>query len=156
MRNRKRSRSVGEENRAECPFIISYAPNPSRADQERHKNKKRKRNSQDDNKRVQIQISPFSPTGSFETHDTMDLYYTVKPGKRWQDMTRYNSFVLNSIKYYSEGFVYIANELTIEHQKATNDSKGNYKKSNNKWVMRILEIRASNKHHVYACVYWIY
>jgi hypothetical protein len=93
MSNRKRSRSVGEENRAECPFSINYANNPSRAEQERHKNKKRKRDGQDDDKRVQIQISPFSPTGSFKTHDTMDLYYTVEPGKRWQDMTRYNSFV---------------------------------------------------------------
>jgi hypothetical protein len=93
MSNRKRSRSVGEENRAECPFTISYAPDPSRADQERHKNKKRKRDGQDDDKRVQIEISPFSPTGSFKTHDTMDQYYTVEPGKRWQDMTRYNSFV---------------------------------------------------------------
>ncbi|QKD57457.1 uncharacterized protein FOBCDRAFT_277091 [Fusarium oxysporum Fo47] len=156
MSNRKRSRSVGEENRAECPFTISYAPDPSRADQERHKNKKRKRDCQDDDKRVQIQISPFSPTGSFKTHDTMDLYYTVEPGKRWQDMTRYNSFVLNSIKYYSEGFVYVANESTVEHQKATNDVKGGYKRSNDKWVARILEIRASDEHHVYARVYWMY
>jgi hypothetical protein len=100
MSNRKRSRSVGEENRAECPFTITYANNPSRAEQERHKNKKRKRDGQDDDKRVQIQISPFSPTGSFKTHDTMDLYYTVEPGKRWQDMTRYNSFVR---KYLSDG-----------------------------------------------------
>ncbi|KAF5707238.1 hypothetical protein FMUND_11211 [Fusarium mundagurra] len=156
MSNRKRSRSVGEENRAECPFTISYAPDLSRADQERHKNKKRKRDGQDDDKRVQIQISPFSPTGSFKTHDTMDLYYTVEPGKRWQDMTRYNSFVLNSIKYYSEGFVYVANESTVEHQKATNDDKGGYKKSNDEWVARILEIRASDEHHVYARVYWMY
>lgn len=94
MSNRKRSRSIAEENRAECPFTISYANGPSRAEQERHKNKKRKRGEgQDDDKRVQIQISPFSPTGRFKTHDTMDLYYTVEPSKRWQDMTRYNSFV---------------------------------------------------------------
>ncbi|KAJ4118597.1 hypothetical protein NW765_017484 [Fusarium oxysporum] len=111
MRNRKRSRSVGEENRAECRFTISYATGPSAAQQERHKNKKRKRDGQDDDKRVQIQISPFSPTGSFKTHDTMDLYYTVEPGERWQDMTRYNSFVFSGVKYYSEGFVHVANEI---------------------------------------------
>ncbi|KAG8359109.1 hypothetical protein FVEN_g3488 [Fusarium venenatum] len=158
MSNRKRSRSVGEENRAECPFTITYANNPSRAEQERHKNKKRKRDGQDDDKRVQIQISPFSPTGTFKTHDTMDLYYTVEPGKRWQDMTRYNSFVLNSIKYYSEGFVYVANESTVEHQKAQNESNGAYKKDSREesWVARILEIRASDEHHVYARVYWMY
>ncbi|KAI6754220.1 hypothetical protein HG530_012734 [Fusarium avenaceum] len=156
MSNRKRSRSVGEENRAECPFTISYANSPSRAEQERHKNKKRKRDGQDDDKRVQIQISPFSPTGSFKTHDTMDLYYTVEPGKRWQDMTRYNSFVLNGIKYYSEGFVFVANESTVEHQKLQNDGKGGFKRSNDEWVARILEIRASDEHHVYARVYWMY
>lgn len=93
MSNRKRSRSVGEENRAECPFTITYATGPAATQADRQKNKKRKRDGQDDDKRVQIQISPFSPTGNFKTHENMDLYYTVEPGKRWQDMTRYNSFV---------------------------------------------------------------
>ncbi|KAG4272841.1 hypothetical protein FPRO04_14611 [Fusarium proliferatum] len=156
MRNRKRSRSVGEENRAECRFTISYATGPSAAQQERHKNKKRKRDGQDDDKRVQIQISPFSPTGSFKTHDTMDLYYTVEPGERWQDMTRYNSFVFSGVKYYSEGFVHVANEVTIEQQKAQDAGKGIYKKSIDDWIARILEIRASDEHHVYARVYWMY
>ncbi|KAF5700183.1 hypothetical protein FMUND_14426 [Fusarium mundagurra] len=156
MSNRKRSRPITEDNLAECPFKISYVSEPSRTHQERHNNKKRKRDSQDDDKRVRIQISPFSPAGSFKTHDTMDLYYTVEPGKRWQDMTRYNSFVLNSIKYYSEGFAYVANESTVKHQKDTNDGKGGCKESNNNWVARILEIRASDEHHVYARVYWMY
>ncbi|EWZ28451.1 uncharacterized protein FOBCDRAFT_251731 [Fusarium oxysporum Fo47] len=156
MSNRKRSRSVREENRAECPFTISYATGPSAAQQERHKNKKRKRDGQNDDKRVQIQISPFFPTGSFKTHDTMDLYYTVEPGKRWQDMTRYNSFVLGGVKYYSEGFVRVANEVTIEQQKAQGAGKGIYKKSIDDWIARILEIRASDEHHVYARIYWMY
>ncbi|KAF4464434.1 hypothetical protein FALBO_8727 [Fusarium albosuccineum] len=158
MSNRKRSRSVPEENRAECPFTVTYANGPSRAEQERHKNKKRKRDGQDDDKRVQIQISPFSPTGTFKTHDTMDLYYTVEPGKRWSDMTRYNSFVLNGIKYYSEGFVFVANEATIERQRAEGNlgSGVALKKSDDDWVARILEIRAADEHHVYARVYWMY
>ncbi|KAF4978058.1 hypothetical protein FZEAL_5523 [Fusarium zealandicum] len=159
MSNRKRSRSIAEENRAECPFTITYASSPTRAEQERHKNKKRKRDGQDDDKRVQIQISPFSPTGTFKTGpDTMDLYYTVEPGKRWQDMTRYNSFVLNGTKYYSEGFVFVANEATIERQRIA-DNMGNagpLKKSDDDWVARILEIRAADEHHVYARVYWMY
>ncbi|RFN44017.1 hypothetical protein FIE12Z_11749 [Fusarium flagelliforme] len=71
-------------------------------------------------------------------------------------MTRYNSFVLNSIKYYRDGFVYVANESTVNHQKATNDSERGYKKSNGEWVARILEIRASSEHNVYARVYWMY
>ncbi|KAM0540029.1 hypothetical protein ACHAO7_011596 [Fusarium culmorum] len=156
MSNRKRSRPITEDNLAECPFKISYVSEPSCTHQERHNNKKRKRDSQDDNKRVRIQISPFSPTGSFKTHNIMDLYYTVEPGKQWQDMTRYNSFVLNSIKYYSEGFVYVANESTVKHQKDTNDGKGGCKESSNEWVARILEIRASDEHRVYARVYWMY
>ncbi|KAM5356195.1 hypothetical protein ACJ41O_002841 [Fusarium nematophilum] len=158
MSNRKRSRSIAEENRAECPFTISYSGGPTRADQDRQKTKKRKRDGQDDDKRVSIQISPFSPTGTFKTHDTMDLYYTVEPTKRWQDMTRYNSFVLNGIKYYSEGFVFVANEATIERQRASDGggNSGPLKKSDDDWVARILEIRASDEHHVYARVYWMY
>ncbi|OBS16533.1 hypothetical protein FPOA_12852 [Fusarium poae] len=156
MSNRKKSRSFGEENRAKCPFTISYAIGLSATQQERHKNKKRKRNGQDDDKRVQLQISPFSPTGSFKTHDTMDLYYTVEPGKQWHDMTRYNSFVLNSKKYYKEDFMRVANERTIELQKAEDGSKAILKTSNDYWVARILEIRASDERHVYARVYWMY
>ena len=30
------------------------------------------------------------------------------------------------------------------------------KKSDDDWVARILEIRASDEHHVYARVYWMY
>jgi hypothetical protein len=110
MSSRKRSRSVGEENRADCPFTISYATGPSRAEQERHKNKKQKCEDQDDDKRVQLQISPFSPTGSFKTHDTMDLHYIVEPRKQWQSMTRYNSFVRkypmkSRLRAYREGLM---------------------------------------------------
>lgn len=91
MSSRKRSRSVVEENRAECPFTVTYPS--ARAEQEKPKTKKRKRDGSDEEKKPQFQISPFSPTGGFKTHETMDLHYTVEPRKRWQDMTRYNSFV---------------------------------------------------------------
>ncbi|EWY79883.1 hypothetical protein FOYG_16948 [Fusarium oxysporum NRRL 32931] len=156
MSNRKRSRSVQEKKHAGCPFTITYAPGPSRADEGRRNNKKRKHNDQDGDKEFQIQISPFSPTGSFKAHDSLDVSYTVEPAKRWQDMTRYNSFVFNSIKYYREGFVHVANESTVNDQKATNDGESGYKKSNGEWVARILEIRASDEHHVYVRVYWMY
>jgi hypothetical protein len=84
-----------EENRAECPFNVTYPGPPTKADRERHKNKKRKRDgpAPEEEKRVPIQISPFSPVGKFKSHDTMDLHYTIEPSKRWLDMTRYNSFV---------------------------------------------------------------
>ncbi|GKU07859.1 unnamed protein product [Fusarium langsethiae] len=156
MSNRKRWRSVQEKTYAGNPFTITFAPGPSDADERRHNNKKRKHNDQDVDKRVQIQISPFSPTGSFKAHDSLGVYYTVEPAKQWQGMTGYNSFVLNSIKYYRDGFVYIANESTVNHQKATNDGESGYKKPNGEWVARILEIRASNEHNVYARVYWMY
>ncbi|KAL1839522.1 hypothetical protein VTJ49DRAFT_1424 [Mycothermus thermophilus] len=88
----------------------------------------------------------------------MDLYYQVDPAKQWTDMTRYNSFVLNGVKYYSEGFVYVANDSSIERQKAVNNNEPMQprKKSDDDWVARILEIRASDEHHVYARVYWMY
>ncbi|KAF7552190.1 hypothetical protein G7046_g7491 [Stylonectria norvegica] len=160
MSSRKRSRSiVPEENRAECPFTIQYPNKPTRAEQDRPKKKKQKRESPpDEEKKVQFQNSPFSPVGRFKTYDNMDLHYSVDPRKRWFDMTRYNSFVLNGTKYYSEGFVFVANESTIEQQKAQ-PSLGQMtprRKSNDDWVARILEIRAADEHHVYARVYWMY
>jgi hypothetical protein len=93
MSNRKRSWSVQEKTHAGCPFTITFAPGPSDADKGRRNNKKRKHNDQDDDKKFQIENSPFSPTGNFKAHDSLDVYYTVEPAKRWKDMTRYNSFV---------------------------------------------------------------
>ncbi|KAM0294463.1 hypothetical protein ACHAPM_011202 [Fusarium culmorum] len=156
MSNRKRWRSGQEKTYAGCPFTITFAPGPSGADEGRRNNKKRKHNDQDVDKKFQIQISPFSPTGSFKAHHSLDMYYIVEPANQWQNMSRYNSFVLNSIKYYRENFVYVANESTVNHQKATNDGESGYKKSNGAWVARILEIRASNEHNVFARVYWMY
>ncbi|KNB15761.1 hypothetical protein FOXG_14165 [Fusarium oxysporum f. sp. lycopersici 4287] len=43
----------------------------------------------------------------------------------------------------------------IEQRKVQGDGKGMYKKSNDDWVARILEIRVSDEHHVYAPVYWM-
>lgn len=88
--SRKRSRSIPEENRAECAFTISYTTASTRSDQG-PKNKKRK--GQDEEKRSMLQMSPFTPTGKFKSISNLDLHYTVEPRKRWLDMTRYNSFV---------------------------------------------------------------
>lgn len=65
---------------------------------------------------------------------------------------------MNGIKYYSEGFVFVANEATIERQRAAASlgNVGPIKKSDDDWVARILEIRAADEHHVYARVYWMY
>ncbi|KAK2469079.1 hypothetical protein H9L39_19347 [Fusarium oxysporum f. sp. albedinis] len=155
MGKRKRSLSVGEDNCAKCPFTISYETGDSPAQQKWPKNKRRKYDGQDENNQAQSQISPFKPMGSFKTHESMDLKYTVEPRERWQKMSRYNSFILNENKYYSGVFVYVANELSIEKQIAQDNGK-DICENKDEWVARILEIRASDEHHVYARVYWMY
>jgi hypothetical protein len=156
---RKRPRAEPEDNRAECPFTIKIV-DPK--DKEQKKKKRRRTDNggdeEDTAQRINLQMSPFAPCGKFKTHETMDLYYQVDPSKRWTDMTRYNSFVLNGIKYFSEGFIYVANDFSIERQKAVNNNEPMQprKKSDDDWVARILEIRASDEHHVYARVYWMY
>ncbi|VTT62013.1 unnamed protein product [Fusarium fujikuroi] len=138
MSKRKRSLSVEEDYYAECPFTISYETGHQRG----NKHQKRKSDGQDENNQTRSQISPFKPKGSFKTHKNMDLEYTVELEytgelectaeleKGWRGMTRYRHFV-----YYG---------LSI------------YKKNKHDWVARILEIRASDKCHVYARIYWMY
>ncbi|AEO66131.1 680fda50-e3d9-40b3-9cff-9576b978825d [Thermothielavioides terrestris] len=155
---RKRPRAEPEDNRAECPFTIKIV-DPKDKDQKKKKRRRTEAGDDDDTaQRVTLQMSPFSPSGKFKTHETMDLHYQVEPGKKWTDMTRYNSFVLNGTKYFSEGFIYVANDSSIERQKAVNNNEPvqSRKKSDDDWVARILEIRASDEHHVYARVYWMY
>ncbi|KAI1437634.1 hypothetical protein GGR50DRAFT_51129 [Xylaria sp. CBS 124048] len=92
--------------------------------------------------------------------NTMERYYQVLPHQKWMDMTSYNSFVLNGVKFYSEDFIFVANSSTIERQKnpPTEPSQQPQPrpKSVDDWVARILEIRASDEHHVYARIYWMY
>ncbi|RYP36932.1 hypothetical protein DL767_003180 [Monosporascus sp. MG133] len=152
---RKRPRPDVEETQAECPFTVIH-PDPN------EKQKKAKRRRQDSEgqtppPKVLLQPSPFSPMGKFkDPNNTLDRHYQVQPFQKWVDMTRYNSFVLNGVKYYSEGFIFVANSSTIERQKNPSEALQPRKKSDDDWVARILEIRASDEHHVYARVYWMY
>lgn len=62
---------------------------------------------------------------------------------------------VNGTKYYNDEFIFIANDEAIERQKSGKIPKhqvgpGDF------WVARILEIRASDEHHVYARVFWMY
>lgn len=53
----------------------------------------------------------------------------------------------------------MANDTSVERQKAMADKEAAgepRKRSYDDWVARILEIRASDEHHVYARVYWMY
>ncbi|KAI1461716.1 hypothetical protein F4805DRAFT_242369 [Annulohypoxylon moriforme] len=152
---RKRPRpDMMEESQAECPFTVIH-PNP---DEKEKKTKRRRQESEDHPQpKVLLQASPFPPMGKFkDPNNTMDRHYQVQPYQKWMDMTRYNSFVLNGVKYWSEGFIFVANSSTIERQKNPGEALQPRKKSDDDWVARILEIRASDEHHVYARVYWMY
>ncbi|KAI1637933.1 hypothetical protein F4809DRAFT_640041 [Biscogniauxia mediterranea] len=151
---RKRPRPDMEESQAECPFVVTH-PDPN----EKEKKSKRRKQEPEDHPhpKILLQASPFAPMGKFkDPNNTMDRHYQVQPYQRWMDMTRYNSFVLNGVKYWSEGFIFVANSSTIERQKNPGDALQPRKKSDDDWVARILEIRASDEHHVYARVYWMY
>jgi hypothetical protein len=65
---------------------------------------------------------------------------------------------VNQAKYFSEGFIYVTNEASITTRDAATgaDSGVLRKRSDSEWVARILEIRASDEHHVYARIYWMY
>lgn len=89
---RKRPRDVEETNRAECPFSVRLI-DPKERDQKKKKRKRDAEEPDDASSKIPVQISPFAPTGKFKTHETMDIHYQVEPTKRWQEMTRYNSFV---------------------------------------------------------------
>ncbi|ORY66187.1 uncharacterized protein BCR38DRAFT_338987 [Pseudomassariella vexata] len=154
---KKRPRGDAEESQAECPFKVEH---PSPGEKEKKQKKRRRQDSEDQpqpSPKMPLQVSPFSPTGKFkDPNNTMDRHYMVAPNPRWTDMTRYNSFVLNGVKYYSEGFIFVANNSTIERQRNPGEAMQPRKKSDDDWVARILEIRASDEHHVYARVYWMY
>ncbi|KAI1390088.1 uncharacterized protein F4822DRAFT_437131 [Hypoxylon trugodes] len=151
---RKRPRADLEESQAECPFSVCH-PDPNG----KEKNAKRRRQESEEHPqpKILLQPSPFAFSGEFkDPNNTMDRHYQVQPYQKWMDMTRYNSFVLNGVKYFSEGFIYVANNSTIERQKNPGEASQPRKKSDDDWVARILEIRASDEHHVYARVYWMY
>ncbi|KAG6036180.1 hypothetical protein E4U19_003563 [Claviceps sp. Clav32 group G5] len=162
-KSRKRSRPISEENRADCPFSITIVAAHSHENRG-HISKKRERDGHEhgtvakSSKKELVQVSPFEPRGKFKSSQSMNLVYTVEPQKQWLEMTRYNSFVLNGFKYSHDEFVYVANDTTIELQRATakNADGGATLQSTDYWVARILEVRASDELHVYARVYWMY
>jgi len=89
---RKRPRAETEDNRAECPFTIKVV-DPKDKDQKKKKRRRTEGGEEDDAPKINLQMSPFTPSGKFKTYETMDVYYQVDPAKKWTDMTRYNSFV---------------------------------------------------------------
>lgn len=154
---KKRSRANVEERRADCPFEVTIAPTPVARSCKDPKAAKRRKSegAAEDDKKPFFQLAPFEPVGKFRLRETMDIHYHVDPRKRWMEMTKYMSFVLNGTKYFCDQFIFVANDDAIERQKSGKIPKhqvgpGDF------WVARILEIRASDEHHVYARVFWMY
>ena len=89
---------------------------------------------------------------------SLSLLSLARPAPEHVGLTAPPPRAVNGIKYFSEGFIYVANDFSIERQKAVNNNEPMQyrKKSDDDWVARILEIRASDEHHVYARVYWMY
>ncbi|KAJ6438059.1 hypothetical protein O9K51_09481 [Purpureocillium lavendulum] len=100
---------------------------------------------------------PFNPSAAFQKR-RMEVSYTVEPRQKWLGLRRYNSFILNHVKYRKEDFVYIANSATVERQNAVKVDPGQAVRPQpaDHWVAKILEIRAADEHHVYARIYWMY
>ncbi|KAH6884004.1 hypothetical protein B0T10DRAFT_494175 [Thelonectria olida] len=156
MSSGKRRHSVLEEHCAPNRFTITLSHKPSQERHEQPKQKKRKCQDQIEQAGMQSQTFPIS-IHTFNPHGTMDLHYKVEPEKKWREMKRYSSFVMNGVKYYPGNFVHVANECTIERQRVAMKGKdGLIRRSEIGWVAWILEIRAADEHNVYARVYWMY
>ena len=94
MSGRKRPRQseaadqAAQDNKADCPFSAYVV-----LDKEKEQKNKKRRKTAGGDEEPKLQASPFSPSGTFKTYDTMDVYYRVEPSSKWTEMTRYNSFV---------------------------------------------------------------
>ncbi|GKU07306.1 hypothetical protein FLAG1_10144 [Fusarium langsethiae] len=142
MDSRKRRCSENTEHAVDHPFYISY---PKAIPKTRIKKRK------DANTGQRIVRQKFSLP-----MDSLDLLYVVEPGNTWQKMTSYKSFIIEELRFERGDFISVANERTIKRQKIIGISKGNEEKGDDKWVARILEIRASDANHVYARIQWMY
>lgn len=81
-----------ESHKAECPFSVRVV-DPKEKEQKKKKRRRTDADEEEISPKMSLQMSPFTPSGKFKTHETMDLYYQVEPAKKWAEMTRYNSFV---------------------------------------------------------------
>lgn len=105
-----------KDNRAECPFHVHIVDPSVEEKKQQQKNKKRRRttsasgsvdatDADEDNTspadKIHFQQSPFHPSGKFRTYSNLDVHYKVEPAKEWLEMTRYNSFVCESLPSFS-------------------------------------------------------
>ncbi|OAQ57643.1 BAH domain-containing protein [Pochonia chlamydosporia 170] len=153
-KSRKRRRCSIEEGRVGCPFTVITLTDQS----SERTSEKRKQHHGDKVDRQFTQLSPFKPQGKFISNQSMDMSYTIEPLKRWQDMTRYHTFILNGHTYRTDDFVYVGNDNSIKAQKAAcrDKDRATSPQLTQHWVAKVLEIRAADENHVYARVYWMY
>ncbi|KAM0332124.1 hypothetical protein ACHAQA_002396 [Verticillium albo-atrum] len=164
--SRKRSRAEpAEDTKAECPFEVKYESEDTKTKAQKAAKRRKQQLAAgvgaaadaEEDEIAKVQHSPFTPSGTFKNDENMDLRYWVEPRDKWLAMTRYNSFVLNSAKYFSEGFIYISNGTASPTKNPVKvDENGVRQRMPHEWVGRILEIRAQDEHHVYARIYWMY
>ncbi|KID83157.1 ebs-bah-phd domain-containing protein [Metarhizium guizhouense ARSEF 977] len=135
----RRRSALKNKSRAYCPFKVTRVL--ATTDERLNNVTKQPERVDKHNRADLVQRFPFNPQGTFSPPRTMDLSYFIKPEKPWLDMTRYNSFVLQSVvtevKYVVGDFLYIANDTAVGQQIGTAENL----KQLGYWVAKILEIR---------------
>ncbi|KAM0311438.1 hypothetical protein ACHAPQ_012388, partial [Fusarium lateritium] len=154
MGGRKRQLCRDNENPSDHPFFIRY---PEKSPQAQVKKSRNDTDQPKDiiNKQTAFQKLSFT---DFNTID-LDLLYLVEPSKTWQGMSRYKSFILGGHKYERNDFIFVANEQSVKRQALMDGTKHSGVREDEEdtnWVARVLEIRASDQNHVYACIHWLY
>ncbi|SPJ86974.1 uncharacterized protein FTOL_11999 [Fusarium torulosum] len=154
MGGRKRQLCKHIENPSDHPFFILYPGKPPRAIVKKSRNDTGQPKDLI-NKQTAFQKLSFTDSNTIE----LDLLYIVEPSKMWQGMARYKSFILGGHKFERHDFIFVANEQSVKRQALMDSTKhGGVRKEevDKDWVARILEIRASDPNHVYACIHWLY
>jgi hypothetical protein len=154
MGGRKRQLCKHIENPSDHPFFVLY---PGKSPQAEVKKSRNDTGQPKDfiNKQTAFQKLSFADSNTID----LDLLYIVEPSKMWQGMARYKSFILGGHKFERHDFIFVANEQSVKRQALMDSTKhGGVRKEevDKDWVARVLEIRASDPNHVYACIHWLY
>lgn len=91
----RRRRAKNNKNSPHCPFKVNRVlVSP---DERLHDATEQRKRVDSRGRPELVQQSPFDPPGTFKSRRTMNLSYSVAPHKLWCGMTRYNSFVRESL-----------------------------------------------------------
>lgn len=78
-----------------------------------------------------------------EPDGILDRCYIVSPVNKWEGMRKYNSFVIDDVKYQLDEYVWV---------KHGQKPQGKTIHEKDFWIGKILEIRGATASHVYALV----